>query len=276
MRFFTKTLPAITLILMLGACAQLEGLQASMHPAPAPAKEIKSMLWLGNSFFYYNNSMHGHVGKLLSAAGQKEVRNTSATISGSGINWHNLESHFKPNGVGSYSFIAGNEVRFNTFERPFDAVMMMDCSQCPIHPKLKPIFEEYSKLDSDIARKHGAHPIFFMSWAYADKPEMTAQLASAYEKAGKDNNALVVPAGLAFANAISKRPEIQLIISDKRHPTLLGTYLAACTVMASVYKINPIGNSYTAGIDIETVKFLQTVAWETVQTFDARQGRGSL
>ncbi len=26
----------------------------------------KSVLWVGNSFFYYNNSMHGHVGNLLS------------------------------------------------------------------------------------------------------------------------------------------------------------------------------------------------------------------
>ena len=29
----------------------------------------------------------------------------------------------------------------------------------------------------DFARKHGADPILFMSWAYADKPEMTEQLA---------------------------------------------------------------------------------------------------
>ena len=103
------------------------------------------MLWVGNSFFYYNNSMHGHVGQLLNAAGQKGNRSTSATISGSGINWHDMEAHFKPNAVGSYSFVGDNEVRFNTFERPFDATMLMDCSQCPIHPKLQSIFYEYAK-----------------------------------------------------------------------------------------------------------------------------------
>ncbi|HEY2187597.1 MAG TPA: hypothetical protein VGH48_03450 [Caldimonas sp.] len=33
-----------------------------------PAAPPKTALWVGNSFFYYNNSMHGHVERLLSAA----------------------------------------------------------------------------------------------------------------------------------------------------------------------------------------------------------------
>lgn len=234
------------------------------------------MLWVGNSFFYYNNSMHGHVGQLLNAAGQKGNRSTSATISGSGINWHDMEAHFKPNAVGSYSFVGDNEVRFNTFERPFYATMMMDCSQCPIHPKLQSIFYEYAKKHSETLRKHGSEPILFMSWAYSDVPAMTEQLAAEYIKAGQQNNALVVPAGYAFANSVSKRPDVSLIIADKRHPSLAGTYLAACTVLASVYKINPIGSKYLAGLSPEVAKHLQTVAWETSQAFHAKHGRGSL
>ena len=235
-----------------------------------------ALLWVGNSFFYYNNSMHGHVGQLLNAAGQKGNRSTSATISGSGINWHDMEAHFKPNAVGSYSFVGDNEVRFNTFERPFDATMMMDCSQCPIHPKLQSIFYEYAKKHSETLRKHGSEPILFMSWAYSDVPAMTEQLAAEYIKAGQQNNALVVPAGYAFANSVSKRPDVSLIIADKRHPSLAGTYLAACTVLASVYKINPIGSKYAAGLSPEVAKHLQTVAWETSQAFHAKHGRGSL
>ena len=234
------------------------------------------MLWVGNSFFYYNNSMHGHVTQLLNAAGQKGHRSSSATISGSGINWHDMEAHFKPNAVASYSFVGDNEVRFNTFERPFDATMMMDCSQCPIHPKLQAIFYEYAKKHSETLRKHGSEPILFMSWAYSDIPAMTKELAAEYIKAGQQNNALVVPAGYAFANSVAKRPDLSLIIADKRHPTLAGTYLAACTVLASVYKINPIGSKYAAGLSPEVAKHLQTVAWETSQAFHAKHGRGSL
>lgn len=267
----------------LAACSSAPQPRSAVQSAPSsPAQtqgQIRSMLWVGNSFFYYNNSMHGHVGQLLMAQsdnGRRNVRNVSATISGSGINWHDVEAHFKPGGVSSYSFVGDNEVRFNTFDKPFDAVMMMDCSQCPIHPKLRSVFHEYANKHSQTARKHGAEPIFFMSWAYSDKPEMTAPLAAEYIQAGKANNALVVPAGLAFAASVAKRPDIPLIVADKRHPTMQGTYLSACTVLASVFKVNPTGNKYTAGLPVEVATHLQTVAWETAQQFHAQHGRGSL
>jgi hypothetical protein len=273
----SRFLGLIVLAIGLVGCSGLSPLnQLAASKSLPPVKEVKSMLWVGNSFFYYNNSMHGHVGQLLNAAGQKGNRSTSATISGSGINWHDMEAHFKPNAVGSYSFVGDNEVRFNTFERPFDATMMMDCSQCPIHPKLQSIFYEYAKKHSETLRKHGSEPILFMSWAYSDVPAMTEQLAAEYIKAGQQNNALVVPAGYAFANSVAKRPDVSLIIADKRHPSLSGTYLAACTVLASVYKINPIGSKYLAGLSPEVAKHLQTVAWETSQAFHAKHGRGSL
>jgi hypothetical protein len=227
----------------------------------------KSVLWVGNSFFYYNNSMHGHVGNLLSAAKVTGVRQTSATISGSGINWHDVSAHFKPGGVGSYSFGVDNSVNFNTFDRPFDVVIMMDCSQCPIHPQLQSVFFDYAKRHSETVRGYGAQPAFFASWAYQDKPEMTEQLLAEYLKAGKENKAQVIPAGLAFANSIKLRPELNLYVADKRHPSLAGTYLAANVVMASLFKVNPIGNTYTAGLTPEIAQHLQRVAWETVQSF---------
>jgi len=146
----------------------------------------------------------------------------------------------------------------------------MDCSQCPIHPKLKSVFHEYVKKQSAIARRHGARTILFMSWAYKDRPQMTAQLAEQYTLAGKDNGALVVPAGLAFANAVAKRPELELYQSDKRHPSLAGTYLAAATVYATVYGKSPVGSAYTAGLEPGTAAFLQSVARETVEDYVGR------
>ena len=167
---------AIAAVAILTACTTAQVATTS----PSVSTEVKSLLWVGNSFFYYNNSMHGHVTQLMSASGAKGLRATSGTISGSGINWHDVEAHFKPGGVASYAFVGDNEVKFNTFEKPFDGVMMMDCSQCPVHPKLQPIFYEYAGKHSATARKYGAAPILFMSWAYQDKPEMTAQLVAEY------------------------------------------------------------------------------------------------
>jgi hypothetical protein len=230
----------------------------------------KTAIFIGNSFFYYNNGMPGHVSLLEKAADpdhKQDYRNTMVTIGGSGFDWHDVESYFRPDAVGSYSFDEQNNIVFNKSGKLFDVAVMMDCSQCPIHPRLKTVFTEFARKNSEIVRGHGARPVFFMSWAYADKPEMTAQLAEAYTTAGNENNALVIPAGLAFARAIGKQPELNLYAPDKRHPSLAGTYLAACTVFAALTGRSPVGNAYLAGIDAPTAGFLQTVAWETVQDY---------
>jgi hypothetical protein len=229
-----------------------------------------SEIFIGNSFFYYNNSMHSHVLALERAADpahKNDFRATSVTISGSGFDWHDVESYFRPNAIGNYSFDDQNIVVFNKLDKLFDVAILMDCSQCPIHPRLKPVFTEFAKKGADTARAHGARPVFFMSWAYADKPEMTAQLAEAYTVAGNANDALVIPAGLAFARAVAKQPELNLYAPDKRHPSLAGTYLAACAVFSALTGRSPIGNGYLAGIDEPTARFLQNVAWETVQDY---------
>jgi len=227
-----------------------------------------SAIYIGNSFFYYNNSLHGHVNLLLRAADPSYgFRTTSVTISGSGSDWHDVASYFRPNAIGQYSFDSQNNVVFNKIGRLFDLAIMMDCSQCPVHPQLSAVFTREMKKNSDIVRQHGAKPVFFMSWAYADKPEMTQELAEAYTKAGNDNDALVIPAGLAFASSVKQRPELNLYVADKRHPSLAGTYLAANTVYAAIFKKSPVGLKYTAGLDEGTAQFLQTVAWQTVQDY---------
>jgi hypothetical protein len=82
----SRILSAMVLALGLVGCSNLTSLtQPVAAKSLPPVQEVKSMLWVGNSFFYYNNSMHGHVGQLLNAAGQKGNRSTSATISGSGM-----------------------------------------------------------------------------------------------------------------------------------------------------------------------------------------------
>jgi hypothetical protein len=247
------------------ALAQTKPVVTSLGP-DFPTSEI----FIGNSFFYYNNGLPDHVGRLEKAADpdhKQDYRNTMVTIGGSGFDWHDVESYFRPNAIGSYSFDEHNNVVFNKPGKLFDAAVMMDCSQCPIHPRLKTAFTEFAKKDSGIVRAHGAKPVFFMSWAYADKPEMTAQLAEAYTVAGNANDALVIPAGLAFAHALASQPELNLYAADKRHPSLAGTYLAACTVFAALTGRSPVGNSYLAGIDEPTAHFLQTVAWQTVQDY---------
>ena len=249
-----------------------QALQAQADPKAAlPGAPPESVLWVGNSFFYYNNSLHGHFGRLVASAGSgARVRGVSVTISGSGLDWHDMASLLRPDGLGRYSFVGDNDIQFNPPGRQYDTAVMMDCSQCPIHPKLQAAFHDTVKKNAQLLRQAGVRPVLFMSWAYQDKPEMTVQLAEQYTQAGKANGALVIPAGLAFARAISRQPDTVLYESDKRHPSLAGTYLAACTAYATLFGKSPVGLAYTAGLPADLAARLQTAAWETVQAYAAR------
>lgn len=235
----------------------------------APSTPPASVLYVGNSFFYYNNSMHGHVTQLLRGTGSTEpFRTTSITISGSGLAWHDLGSYFRPGAVGSYSFNARNDVVMNPpGQRLFEVAIMMDCSVCPIHPQLGAEFPATARRAAETVRSHGAEPVFFMSWANKNRPEMLEGLAEAYTRAGNANRALVIPAGLAFARAMAERPTLDLYVPDLRHPSLPGTYLAAATTFAALFGRSPEGNRYTAGLDAETAAFLQRIAWQTVRDY---------
>jgi hypothetical protein len=258
----------VALLLSASAIAQ------TPPPPPPPTKptrveldtKVESILWIGNSFFYYNNSMHNHFGQLVRASGGR-ARSTSVTVSGAGLDWHDIDSLLRPNGLGRYSFVGDNEIRFNPPGRQYDIAMMMDCSQCPVHPTLQKVFHDTVKSYSAALNKAGVKPVLFMSWAYKDKPEMTGALAEQYTIAGNANDALVIPAGLAFARAAAKRADLELYEADKRHPNLAGTYLAACTVYATLYRKSPVGLKYTAGLPDDVVALLQTSAWETVQEY---------
>lgn len=230
---------------------------------------VKSVLWVGNSFFYYNNGMANMYGDLSKAAGE-EARVTLIAIGGGGIDWHDVDSYLRPGSKIGYYSIIDNEARINPAGRQYDTMIVMDCSNCPVQPELNRIFHEYAKIDADTARKYGVRPVFFMSWGYKDRPEMTQELAEAYTREANANGALVIPAGLAWARAIKMRPDLEFFQRDNRHPQRIGTYLGACTAYAALTGKSPVGNRYIAGIEPETAKFLQQAAWDTVQEFYGR------
>ena len=229
-----------------------------------------SALFVGNSFFFYNNGIQKEV-SAFARGGGNDLRTNMLTISSSYLYWHDLNAYLQPNAVGSRPVLGKDgQVRIVSNSKKdalYDLVIMMDNSNGPIGKASKDIFQATAKEYSAIARAKGVKPVFFMSWAYTDRPEMTAPLAEAYIKAGKDNKALVVPAGLAFARVTAERPDIVLRIKDGRHPTQAGTYLAAATIYATVYQQSPIQNKYNGGLQPEIAEYLKKVAAETVQEF---------
>jgi hypothetical protein len=231
-------------------------------------EDVASILYVGNSFLSFNNGIGWHVSRLHASTNPaRRLRSTSAAITGGGLDWHDVDSYFRPNAIGAYSFDEANNVVFNRHDRLFDVVLMMDCSQCPIHPRLKAAFHASAAKSSEAVRRNGAKPAFLMTWAYEDRPEMTVQLAEAYTIAGNDNDALVIPVGLAFAESSSGRADIRLHMDDRSHPTLAGTYLAACTVYAGLFGRSPVGLPYDAGIGTDTANHLQEAAFAAVRRY---------
>jgi hypothetical protein len=204
-----KILTIVTILSLTSALFYANHAQIQTTPKikDIELEQPKTILYVGKSLFYYNDSTHRSVSGLSTTADPtklKQYRSTSITIRGGGLNWHDVESSCKPGGVASYSFVDDNEIVFNKFDKPFDVVIMNDRSQCPIHPRLNDVFHKYVWKHCQTVVKHGAKPVLFMTWAFTNKPEMTAQLAEQYTIAGNNNDALVIPAGLGFANALSK------------------------------------------------------------------------
>ena len=249
------------------------GLEHNVMPKVTAIDAPKALLYVGNSFFFFNNGAHRFVRRLLQKApNPPKFRCNMVAINGASLSWHDVESYFRPHAISSYSFNAENEVVFrDPNEQLWDSVLLHDSSQGPIHPEMGKDFEKFAQLDADICRAHDATPIFVISWAYADKPEMTAQLADAITKVANENNAMAVPVGLAFALARQKQPDVPLYISDKRHPTPAGSYLMACTIIASLFQIDVREIHFDTEIEPTLAQFLRDVAQETTDRFFSRK-----
>lgn len=224
---------------------------AGEYASAAPAK----VLFVGNSFTYYNNSLHNHYRALVNASGMtfaKPQRARSLTISGGRL----------PEHLGGFA----NMVRSDDW----DVVVMQGHSLGPIGDETAAQFRAAASDYATIVRAQGARPVFFMTWAYSDEPEMTARLDAAYSAIGDELSATVVPVGRAFEYVTNERPTLDLRTEDKKHPSLAGTYLAACTFFAVLQGVTPEGLPYDAGLDAETAKYLQQAAWLSVAAYRSR------
>jgi hypothetical protein len=116
----------------------------------------------------------------------------------------------------------------------------------------------------------GARTVLFMTWGYAigdrwNRPHdtysaMQARLASGYSKLGVELGAQVAPAGLAWAEALRREPRLELWADDGEHPSLLGSYLAACVFYRVLSGREPTRSRFSAGIEPDEARLLQHVA----------------
>ena len=80
----------------------------------------------------------------------------------------------------------------------------------------------------------------------------------------------MAPVGVAWQTGVSRDTTLALWDTDGSHPSVLGTYLAACVLYATLFHASPIGLAAPAGIPSATARILQGLAGETVLTQTAR------
>ena len=134
---------------------------------------------------------------------------------------------------------------------------------------------EAAKKAAALIAERGGKVALYMPHSYVaphkqTAPENDQKNRDYYVKLGNELNALVIPVGMAFAEAYKRDPQLKLHKSyDGSHPSRAGTYLAAATVYAAVYGRSPVGNTFDAfgEVDPKTRLLLQQVAWDTVKKF---------
>jgi hypothetical protein len=216
----------------------------------------KHVLLVGNSFYYYNRSIHNHLRDLVKeadAANEKSYTFRSLTVSGARL--------------GDITGALEEQLK----SRKWDVVIFQGHSTEPMvtNGERFEAFRAAARKSAQLIRDAGAKPGFFLTWAYQDKPEMLKPLAEGYVGTANELDAFVVPVGYAFERSLKARPGLTLHYTDKMHPSVAGTYLAACTFYATLYRKSPVGNAYTADLDKETATYLQGIAWETVKAYFA-------
>ena len=224
----------------------------------------KKILFVGNSYVYSNN-LPLMLYNLALSNGDTIIYDSSAP--------------------GGYTF-AQHTTNATTLSKinaqDWDYVILQEQSQIPSFDPSQVQTETYPYAaqlnDLILANDSCTQTVFFMTWGrkYGDASNcaiypplctfegMQGRLRQSYVEMADDNEALVSPVGEAFKYSRMADSTINLYSIDNSHPSVAGTYLAACTFYATLFETSPVGLNYTAGLDATQAGFLQQIAYQTV------------
>jgi hypothetical protein len=212
-------------------------------PKRRPKPTIKSLLFIGNSFTQRNNLP----ALIASLAAEANIKISHDLITAGGAS---LRTHWNA-GHAAKAIASGG----------YDYVILQEQSTLPI--KNAERMKENIRLFDAAIQTAGAQTVLYTTWARQHSLDTQKQITNAYSEIGKELNALVIPAGPAWMRFLAKHDEPQLYDKDQSHPTLAGSYLAACVFLATLLETNPTGNKFTPpGLSSQDAKTLQTIAWK--------------
>jgi hypothetical protein len=202
-----------------------------------------TILFIGNSFTQRNDLP----GLMAAMAAEREVSIQKELISAGGAS---LRMHW--NSGRAAQAIA---------TRRYDYVVLQEQSTLPVKNARR--MAENIQLFHEVIKQAGSKTVLYMTWTRQHSPELQKVITDAYNSVGKKIGAIMVPVGSAWARFIAEHNRPLLYDHDQSHPSLAGSYFAACVFLASLLKINPTGIvAGGAGMDESEQRILQSAVWK--------------
>ncbi len=149
---------------------------------------------------------------------------------------------------------------------PWDFVVLQENTNAAVAFNAKKDMYPYARKLDEMIKAAGGQTAFLMTWAPEEgagafsREMVQGQLAAGYRTIAEELDALLIPGGEVFAKALEQDEELQLWGEDGQHPSVEGTYLAACTAYALLFQETPVGNPYLADLDQDKAQELQGMA----------------
>jgi hypothetical protein len=223
------------------------------------------ILFIGNSYTYANN-MPQMVSEIALSFGDT-LNFESSTPGGATFNVHSTNTNTL------------NKIS----QKPWDYIVLQAQSQEPSFSPTQVANDVFPYaqilIDSIESNSTCTEPIFFMTWGrkYGDQQNcqfyppictylgMQQRLRESYLDMTFNHNATCSPVGICWKESIAQDSTLNLFSPDNSHPSIYGSYLAACSFYSTIFKKPSLGSGYIPnGIDTSTAIFLQTIASNTV------------
>lgn len=222
----------------------------------ARAQSIRRVLFLGNSYTAYNN-LPQLVKDVASSAGDSLIFDSN-TPGG-----YTLQNHVaNPTSMGK--IMLGN----------WDYVVLQGQSQEPIVQNS--IFNNNGLgLDDTITQYNPcAKTMFYMTWGRKNGDAsncpffpvmctysgMDTSLRDAYTNLASIANAELSPVGILWNYLRQNYPSIELYQADESHPSLAGSYAAACCFYATIFKHDPTLITFNPGLSAADAAIIRNAA----------------
>lgn len=108
-------------------------------------------------------------------------------------------------------------------------------------PASRENLREWAKRFGEEIRRAGAIPALFMVWPDRSRLAFFPEVRESYRLAAEDVDGVLLPAGEAWNAAWRRDPKLKLYGGDNFHPSRLGTYAAAATILSGLTGVSPRG-----------------------------------